>query len=361
MFEKRKPKLLQISSYPPPHAGWGVRVRYLKKGLEEKGYQCLVLNVGKSRKIKNDEYICVYNFPDYVFKVLKYSLMGFRIHAHMNGDSPKGFILSLTAGVIGLFSGKKLILTFHAGPIQRFFPIEQSRILFPVFYLIFLLAKKIICNNQAVKERIQEYGVPDSKIFPIPAFSQQYLRYNPVSLPDDLDRFFGDNYPVIFSYIRLRNEFDLETLLSGIQILSRGNPKFGVIICGTTGSIDEDAKLKFYSSLKSLYIEKSVYLVDDLSHDGFLTVLKRSALYLRTPQKDGVASSVLESLSLQVPVVASENGSRPQGVITYQAGDPEDLAEKVNWLMNNYSEVKKNIYPPKIEDTLVKEIELLVK
>ena len=72
-----------------------------------------------------------------------------------------------------------------------------------------------------------------------------------------------------------------------------------------------------------------VCFVDDLDHDAFLTALQRSALYLRTPITDGVASSVLESLALGVPVVACENGTRPPGVITYPAEDAVAMAAAV--------------------------------
>ena len=33
-------RILEISSYPPPRAGWGIRVEYLKKHLEAAGHEC---------------------------------------------------------------------------------------------------------------------------------------------------------------------------------------------------------------------------------------------------------------------------------------------------------------------------------
>jgi len=38
-----------------------------------------------------------------------------------------------------------------------------------------------------------------------------------------------------------------------------------------------------------------------------------------------VCSSVLEALALKTPVVASENGSRPEGVITYENQNIDDM------------------------------------
>jgi CRISPR/Cas system-associated endonuclease Cas1 len=67
--------------------------------------------------------------------------------------------------------------------------------------------------------------------------------------------------------------------------------------------------------------------------------MQRSALYLRTPITDGVASSVLEALTLGVPVVACENGTRPQGVITYPATDAAVLAQQVEHVLDHRAEV----------------------
>ena len=45
----------------------------------------------------------------------------------------------------------------------------------------------------------------------------------------------------------------------------------------------------------------SLLLLGNLGHDEFLSLLSRCFLYLRTPECDGVAASVLESLALQSP------------------------------------------------------------
>ena len=37
----RSARLLEVTSYPPPRAGWGVRVEFLKTRLEGEGHQCI--------------------------------------------------------------------------------------------------------------------------------------------------------------------------------------------------------------------------------------------------------------------------------------------------------------------------------
>ena len=60
-----------------------------------------------------------------------------------------------------------------------------------------------------------------------------------------------------------------------------------------------------------------------------MTALSQATVCVRTHQRDGISSSVLEALALGVPVVAADNPMRPSQVHTYQADDPQDLAAKV--------------------------------
>ena len=83
-------RILEVTSYPPPRAGWGIRVEFLKKALEVEGHRCVVLNIGTSRLIPSAEYETVLGGSDFVRKVWRYSRRGFVVHAHANGDALKG-------------------------------------------------------------------------------------------------------------------------------------------------------------------------------------------------------------------------------------------------------------------------------
>jgi glycosyltransferase involved in cell wall biosynthesis len=108
-------------------------------------------------------------------------------------------------------------------------------------------------------------------------------------------------------------------------------------------------------------LESRVCFIDDLDHDAFLCALKRSAIYVRTPITDGVASSVLESLALGIPVVACENGTRPAGVITYEATDSQALALQVLHTIEHRAAVVANLAREPLPDTLPAEVALLTR
>jgi hypothetical protein len=73
-----------------------------------------------------------------------------------------------------------------------------------------------------------------------------------------------------------------------------------------------------------------------------------------------VAASVLESLALGIPVVASENGRRPEGVITYEDADPVDMVAKLNFVRENYDRVKAGLHLENAEDNVGHMVDWLV-
>ncbi len=353
-MKSKQIKVLEISSYPPPRAGWGMRIYFLKQEMEKQGHVCEVLNIGKGRFLTDRDFIPVFGGLDYVKKVFKHRLKGYLIHMHLNGDSPKGFVLTTLALLISVLTFRRPVITFHAGPIQKYFPQSQAPLLTPLYKLIFTLPRTIICNNEAVKKAIMGYGIKGEKIVPIQAFSKQYLNFEKVALKPEVEKFFAEHDPVIASYVFFRPEFFIEDMIRAVAKLVQKYPKFGLVIMGSEmGSEDIQALIK------ELGIEDHVILAGDQDHDSFLTILTRSKLYLRTPFKDGIASSVLEALSLDVPVVACDNGSRPPSTVTYENRNVDDMAAKVEYVLEHHDEVVKSIVHPEIKDTIQDEIKVL--
>ena len=352
-------RILQITSYPPPRAGWGVRVQFLKKHLEAQGHVCTVLNIGSSRAIPSDEYETVLGGFDYVRKVWRFSRQGFVAHVHANGASPKGFVLAIVAEILNLVSGRRCFLTFHAGVDQEYFPRPKYPLLFPVFWAMFALPRCIICNSEAVKAKIVEYGIAPSKIVPIPAFSQQYLEAAEGQLPDDLEAFYSRFREVVFCYLKMRPQYYPVTAVQGFARLAARRPGVGLVLAGVDGHSESDTWATVQALIDAPDLRERVILIDDLPHDRFLQAVSRSTVFLRTPVSDGVCSSLLEALALRVPVVAAENHTRPSGVITYPPDDTEALASTVEDVLNRRDKIVATLQQPEIRDTLSDEAALL--
>ena len=352
-------RILEVTSYPPPRAGWGIRVEFLKQRLEREGHECVVLNIGASRRIPSSEYETVMGGVDFVRKVWRYSRRGFTVHAHANGDSPTGALLALTASLVNVAWGRRPYLTFHAGVIQRHFPKHRNRMLTPLYWLLFAIPRHIICNSEAVRTRIAEYGIDASKIVPIPAFSRQYLEFTPVPLSGDLEAFLQCWDTVVFTYVRMRSLFFPVTLIEGMAKVMEERPDVGLVVCGGLGHSDPGVWPAVQAAIERRQVQDRICFVDDLDHDAFLTALKRSALYLRTPITDGVAASVLEALALGVPVVACQNGTRPSGVVTYPPEDPDGLAQAVTEALDRRFKAAASVGAVDIPDTVSDEVRLL--
>jgi glycosyltransferase involved in cell wall biosynthesis len=319
----------------------------------------VVLNVGSSRLIPSTEYESVLSGGDLLRKLWRYSGRGFVVHAHTNGDSIKGVILALVAEVANLACGRRCYLTFHAGAIQRYFPRDRAWWLVPMYWVLFTIPRRIICNSEAVKDRITRYGIPAGKISAIPAFSRQYLEFTPTQLPADLEAFV-EKYPAaVFTYVRMRPLFFPVTMIDGIAQVMRRRPDVGLVLCGGLSHSEDWLWRDVQARIEAHGIAGRILLVEDLDHDAFLTALTRSALYLRTPITDGVASSVLEALALRVPVVASENGTRPSGVITYPAEDANGMAAAVEHVLAHREQVVADMQQLDAVDTLADEVAVL--
>jgi glycosyltransferase involved in cell wall biosynthesis len=291
--------------------------------------------------------------------VIRFVRQGFTPHIHINGASEKGLVLSFVAGTVGLLFRRRPFLTFHAGVEHVLFPRSKAPLWAPVFRLLFIMPRTIICNSEEVKAKIVEYGISPGKIAPIPAFSRQYLEDMADTLPLHVESFFERYRNIVFCYIRLRPLFYPVEVVQGFAALASRGADAGLVLCGVSGHMEGDLLPKVHVEIERNGIGDRVLILDDLPHPVFLAALSRSSIYLRSHLSDGVCSSVLESLSLGVPVVASENGTRPPGVQCYPATDPEALGALLHDVIARGRSATPGSHVPDAGDTLRTEVDLL--
>jgi glycosyltransferase involved in cell wall biosynthesis len=351
-------KILEIGPIPPPRAGWGVRIDYVLSELRTKGIQCAALDLGINRANRTpgeDGIEGATSGLDYAVKVLKYLLRGYRIHNHLNGESWKAYILVLYSTLMSWLFFRPPILTWHGGLGYRWFPETNNAIVKAIHWTIFHLHTHTICNDDIIKKHILAYGLAESRVVPIPAFSRQYLDYRTAQLPQEVTSFLAQRSPTIFCYVYYRPEFYLSELVEAMKLVRSEFPDFGILLVGCTKGSD-----RCRQQMNQADLTDNVLYVDDLDHDQFLTLLSQVKLCLRTHKRDGISSSVLEALSLGIPVVAADNPLRPEQVFTYRADDPQAMADatiKVLRLSADELPVEK----PEIDDTVADEIALLVR
>jgi hypothetical protein len=204
------------------------------------------------------------------------------------------------------------------------------------------LAGRVACDSQPIRDEILKYGIVPEKIQSIATFSPQYLDFTPVPLPEEVENFLRSHSLVFLSYVSFRAEYRLEVLREGMKRFREKQPGTGYVWLGFP-----DKELPAAQDFVALWPADErdcLLLLGNLNHDQFLTLLSRCTLYLRTPACDGVAASVLESLALRIPVVASENGRRPAGVITYEDTDAADMMDKLVYATENLDRIKASLH-----------------
>jgi len=343
-------KILLIGNYPPPLCGWSMQTCLVVDELRRRGHVCHILNINENRKLKSPHYVDVQSGPDYLLKLARGSIRGFRLNPHMNGKSKKGYLLALTAALIGRLTFRPAILTFHGGLGQEYFPRHDSPRLHLAFRLLFQICGSIACDSSQVKNAIQGYGISARKITPVPTFSLQYVQFAAGPLSRPIEEFLASHDPVFLAYLCFRPEYRVELLRAAMDRFRSVSPRAGFIWLGFPDR--ELPQAQAFVRTWPAAEQDSLLLLGNLPHVEYLTLLSRCTAYLRTPETDGIAASVLEAQALGLPVVASENGSRPHGVLTYRGADPADLCIKmqtaVSTARSSCKEIKAEDFPDNI-------------
>lgn len=342
-------KVLIIGNYPPPMCGWAMQTKLVVEELRRRGHACEVLKINQGRQIPGTDYMDVQNGLDYLRKVWRFARCGYRLNVHLNGMGRKGYLLALAAVVTGRLADQPARVTFHGGLEQNNFP-RDSGLWRAAFELLFRLAEAVACDDLAIKQAIENYGIPPEKVQAIPTFSLQYVDFQPAILGTDIELFLKQHHPIVFCYVAFRPEYRLEVVREAMKLFRARHPNAGFIWLGFPGK-EFSAAQEFVRAWPAKERD-GLLLLGNLAHDGFLTLLSRSSIFLRTPACDGVCASVLESLALGIPVVASENQRRPAGVVTYGENHAADMCARLVYVSEHYDEVRGRIRPAPGEDNV---------
>ena len=351
-------RVLQIGNYPPPMCGWAIQLKLVTEELRRRGHTSEVLKINEGRQIKSSEYVDVQSGTDYLQKIVTYALRGYRLNVHVNGMSKKGYWLAMAAALVGRTVNHPALVTFHGGLSQDYFPRYERSLAHSGFYALFRMAGEVACDSEPIREAIIKYGIRPEKVTSIATFSPQYLDFARVTLPERVEKFLQQHPHVILSYVSFRPEYRLEVLREGMRRYRAIDPESGFVWLGFPGK-EMPAAEEFVATWPAEE-QATLQLLGNLNHDEFLSLLSRCFVYLRTPECDGVAASVLESLALKIPVVASENGRRPAGVVTYRDTDAADMVEKLRFVRDQYENVKQSLQSDTGDDNVGRMADWLV-
>jgi glycogen synthase len=309
-------KVLQLGPYPPPHGGIQIHIVALRRMLQQRQIPCAVINLTRHRQPSTGDVF----YPDNGLQVLWLLLRRHYdvLHLHIGGRVwPRQVALGL---LCSLLPNRKSVLTFHSGgyPSSREGAAAHRHTLRA---LVFRRFDCIIAVNKEIAGFFERLGVKPERIRLISphALSTDALGA-PHEFPATLESFFQDHHPLLITVGLLEKEYDLSSQIAVLGRVREMWPEAGLLIIGS-GSLH---------GLLCNEIEKQPYgdhilLYGDLSHGTTLQAIARSDLMLRTTWYDGDALSLREAIHFGVPVIATDNGMRPEGVHRVPPRDLEAL------------------------------------
>jgi len=315
-------RVLQLGPYPPPHGGVQTNLVAIRRFLLSRGIPCAVINLTRYRREDGDE---IY-YPKSPLEVLRLlsRLQYDIIHLHFGGNlSPRLMILALACC---LMPRSKTVLTFHSGG----YPLSKAgKSATPLTFRGFVLRRfdRVIGVNQELEKLFRRFGVPAGRIRLIypHAISLDSVES---SLPDHLARFFQTHYPTLVTVSGLEPEYDLSLQIDVLGEVRRRFPNAGLVIIGS-GSLEREVRAR----IQSKPYAEHILLCGDIPHTVTLRAIAESDLFLRTTLYDGDSISVREALLIGTPVIATDNGMRPDGTNLIPRSDPEALRRTIEQIL----------------------------
>lgn len=315
-------RVVQLGAYPPPHGGVQTNVMAIRQYLLDHGHECSVINLTRHRDSRADNL----HHPTNPFQVIKLllSLKYEIIHLHYGGE------LSLRLLLLYLFCSllpeKKTVLTCHSGGYASSTEAQRAR-RWSLRGFVFRRLECIIAVNRQLCEVFHRFGVLKSRVRLILPYAIKAPDVHH-RLPDHIRDFFNKHRPRLLTVGLLEREYDLPMQIEVMERVLLAWPQAGLAIIGSGSLRDEIEAL-----IRSKPYADRILLCNDVEHADTLCAIRDCDVLLRTTFYDGDSVSVREALHLGTPVIATDNGMRPEGVHLIQARDADELYVKLDQLL----------------------------
>jgi glycosyltransferase involved in cell wall biosynthesis len=315
-------RVLLVGVFPPPLGGISVHLKRVQAKLEQQGCEVQAWDICKQQQNRwqLSYYVilwrfCLKNRP----QVIIYHTMQLRSY-------PIELLVLLLAGK--LLSSQTIVMIHSARFIYRLSWL--SRVLTGLILSYYdQLVLVSVAQQQEIGARINLVKLANKISVESPFLAPDLNDKSAIlsKLPPALQAFLDQHKPVISCAVTRKDLwqggdlYGLDLALAAFKLLQQNDPQAGLIvmISDKTG----------YEQLVNL---PGVYLLFDFTQEVW-PLIERSDLFIRPTRSDGNAISIMEALSLNVPVVASDVCVRPAGVVLFKSGDAHDLYLKMQQVL----------------------------
>ena len=311
-------KVLQLGPFPPPHGGVQSNIVAIRNYLLKSGWPSGVLNLTRHKQPNRDELYFPQSGLETARLILRlpYELL----HLHVGGTY-RARMMALSLYICWL-PGRKTVLTFHSGGFPSS-PEGQAARKWSVLGFVFRQFDHVIVVNSQLTAMLAKYGVSPQRVSLIRPDSFDPSTMS-AELPEKLRGFYAAHQPTLLSVAGLEPEYDLGLQIDALAGIRKRLPGAGLVIAGS-GSLEGELRARIAASP----VAEHILLAGDVAHADTLRAIQLAAALLRTTLYDGDAISVREALSIGTPVIASDNGMRPEGVHLIPKEDAAALQEAV--------------------------------
>lgn len=311
--------VLQLGPVPPPEGGISRNMLAIREELLASGHRCSIIATSKSTVESNE--------PDVHHPRSKTALIGLLrnldydvLHLHIGGEVTKR-VLAL-AFACTFFGGKRTVLTLHSGGYSTTDDAKNAK---PSSLAgrIFRRFTRIVAVNEDLADVFRRFGVPEEKLSIVLPYSLKAPDEN-INVPAALDSFCKTHSPLLLAVGGLEKDYDPLMQIAAMRDIVRDLPNAGLMIVGG-GSMQSEVE----SAVKNSGCADNICLAENIDHAVTLHLMRDADIVLRTTLFDGDAISVREALFLGTPVIATDNGMRPDGVELIGVGDKAALIERV--------------------------------
>jgi len=315
--------VLLIGNYPPPYGGVSHHVASIHKILRKRNIESIVINVSSSSAASCSDVIHSSSRIKIIYNILYYCRKSKNIHLHTNGHNFKSWLFIFICGLISKIYKKYSLVTFHSG-LSPSYVLRMNRVFKALFVSSLNWYEKIIVVNSKIKAVLIENRIEEESIEIIPAYLG--LQSEPKALDNyEIEKFMDSRNPLMSSIVAFRKEYNIDTLIALMENIINEYHNAGLVIIGAGEGYRE-----IETQIKNKKLENNIFLVVDIAPTHVYDILKKSNIFLRLTDYDGDAISIREAQELGVPVIASKTDFRPEGVVTYEIGNKEDLYSKVS-------------------------------
>jgi len=310
-------RVTQLGPFPPPNGGVQTNLVAIHERCLGRGWDSSVVNLTRFRSANQTKV----HYPQGALGVLGAlcKLKPQIAHLHIGGNlTPR--LLGLGA-VLKHMQVEASVLTLHSGGYPST-PVGKAASPWSWRGICMQQFDAVVAVNEELAAMLLRFGVGPAKLrvvppYVLPAWPEE-------EVPDPLKSFFLRWDSVLISMGWLEQEYDYQLQIEVMKQVVREFPQTGLLILGE--GRERDA---LTAQILESELQNHVLLAGDWPRRVALAALSRSRMLLRTTWYDGDAISIREALHYQVPVIATDNGMRPEGVILVAAREAEGLSRAI--------------------------------